>query len=302
MYAGLVFVGFSSSWARCLIFWCWSRGSVTCTDFHSCGKTAGANSPDSFLFPLISLHTSRVACFLKTSFCVDVGWFIRHLSKAFFFNYCQCLLCVFSGGPLDWLDYKDLWRCWVVKKINYVEFSQLWRLCPSYALHKGKKTSHGNELIKKKLFIYLFITTCHTSRCDYRSINSCDVANRINGVPRPTYWGYCCRYELYGDADAVVCAGVKSCAGTESSPIVKCNLAQMWKQGSSLHMCAYAYLKWQLSVSHGGSMIESISRWSIDHATACSQNAHYSARRITYFTSNIEIGGWRSRAGSPGQN
>lgn len=127
-----------------------------------------------------------------------------------------------------------------------------------------------------------------------RSINGCDVANRINGVPRPTYWGYCCRYQLHKDADAVVCAGVKSCAGTASSPIVKRNLPQMWKQGSSLHMCACVYLKWQSSVSHGGSMIESISRWSIDHATASSQNPHYSACRITYFLCNIQIGGYRS--------
>lgn len=129
-------------------------------------KTAGANSPDFlfiYLFILeISLHTNREAGFLKTTFCVDVGWFIRHLVEGnlgcffcFFFSDCQFLHCVFSGGPLDWLDYKDLWRCWVVKKINYVEFSQLWRLCPSYALHKGKKTSHGNELGGKKT-IYLF--------------------------------------------------------------------------------------------------------------------------------------------------
>lgn len=132
------------------------------------------------------------------------------------------------------------------------------------------------------------------------------MANRINGVPRPAYWGYCCRYQLYRDADAVVCAGVKTCASTASSPIVKRNLPQMWKQGSSLHMCACAYLKWQSSVSHGGSMIESISRWSIDHATASSQNPHYSACRITYLICNIQIGGCRSWAavvgGSPSQN
>lgn len=163
MYAGLVFLWFSPPWARCLIFWCWSRGSVTCTDFHSCGKNSRGQFTRFlfiYLFLEISLHTNREAGFLKTTFCVDVGWFIRHLVEGNFFFFssdCQFLLCVFSGGPLDWLDYKDLWRCWVVKKINYVEFSQLWRLCPSYALHKGKKTSHGNDLRggKDNIFIYL---------------------------------------------------------------------------------------------------------------------------------------------------
>lgn len=148
---GLFFVGFSSSWARCLIFWCWSRGSVTCTDFHSCGKTAGANSPDSFFFFFLNIRTHKSrSLFLQNAVSRRCRLIYSAIVKGFFLL--PVLLCVFCGGPLDWLDYKDLWRCWVVKKINYVEFSQLWRLCPSYALHKGKKTSHGNEVMKKIQF------------------------------------------------------------------------------------------------------------------------------------------------------
>lgn len=164
--------------------------------------------------------------------------------------------------------------------------------------------------LKKKynLIIYLF-TTCHTNRCNYRWINGCDVANRINGVPRPTYWGYCCRYQLWrdADADAVVCAGVKTCAGTASSPIVKRHLPQMWKQGSSQNVHVSISIKWQSSVSHGGPMMESIRRWSVDHATTSSQNKsnpHDSTCGITYFTRTIQIGGYGAAVvgGSPGQN
>lgn len=152
--------------------------------------------------------------------------------------------------------------------------------------------------LKKKynLIIYLF-TTCHTNRCNYRWINGCDVANRINGVPRPTYWGYCCRYQLWrdADADAVVCAGVKTCAGTASSPIVKRHLPQMWKQGSSQNVHVSISIKWQSSVSHGGPMMESIRRWSVDHATTSSQNKsnpHDSTCGITYFTRSHYSNRW----------
>lgn len=92
------------------------------------------------------------------------------------------------------------------------------------------------------------------------------------------------------------CAGVKTCAGTASSPIVKRNPPQMWKGGggSSLHMCAWACLKWQVSFSRGGSMIESISHWSIDHATVSSQNPYDPPCRTTYSISNIQMSGCHS--------
>lgn len=80
--------------------------------------------------------------------------------KAILFGLPLFTLCIFledhwTGWIIETIN-KDLWRCWVVKKINYVEFSLLWRLCPSHALFKGKKTSLG------KMF--------HTNRRDYRSI------------------------------------------------------------------------------------------------------------------------------------
>jgi len=58
-----------------------------------------------------------------------------------FFYFVNFLEDHWTGWIIETIS-KDLWRCWVVKKINYVEFSLLWRLCPSSsALFKGKKTS-----------------------------------------------------------------------------------------------------------------------------------------------------------------
>lgn len=57
-----------------------------------------------------------------------------------------------------------------------MDFSLLWRLCPSYALFKGKKTSLGRNKRRK---IEVGGEAFHTNRCDYRSINGWDVANRI---------------------------------------------------------------------------------------------------------------------------
>lgn len=80
-------------------------------------KTAGANSPDFYLFIYfleISLHTNREAGFLKTTFCVDVGWFIRHLVEGnlgfcFFFFSFPIASFYFAYFP------EDPWTGWIIR-------------------------------------------------------------------------------------------------------------------------------------------------------------------------------------------
>lgn len=179
--------------------------------------------------------------------------------------------------------YKDLWRCWVVKKINYVEFSLLWRLCPSSALFKGKKKRCLGKKEKK----------LHTNRRDYRSIKGWDVANRINGVPRPTLLGASMPICALIDG-AVARASVKTCACTASSLLWTVTYSR-YENGDILLCIGQSELKHEptemtalirLQEAQPMIMIGSISRRSIDYATAARcislQCWRHSARKPTY--------------------